>query len=139
MFGQAPSGLISYRDDICRVETFPVPRRAMQEAVINALIHREYAEPSSTQIRVNDEDIEIRNSAQLPPDWVAADTGTLSRSHNPRIAQTFFRTGVIEAWGRGIRQIWRRQRVRRSGHYPDHYPDYPNHYPKDCPNRWIKD
>ena len=103
-------GLISYRDDIYRVETFPVPRRAMREAVINALIHRDYAEPTSTQIRVNDEDIEIRNSAQLPPDWVATDSGMLSRPHNPRIAQAFFRTGMIEAWGRGIRQITERCR-----------------------------
>ena len=103
--------------------------------MISALIHRDYAEPTATQIRVNDEDIEIRNSVQLPPDWFAADTGMLSRSHNPRIAQAFFRTGMIEAWGRGSRRIWQQQRVRRSGHYPDHYPDYPNHYPKDCPNR----
>ena len=106
-------GLISYRDDIYRVETFPVPRRAMREAVINALIHRDYAEPTSTQIRVNDEDIEIRNSAQLPSDWVAVDTGMLSRPHNPRIAQAFFRTGMIEAWGRGIRQIT--ERCREAG------------------------
>ena len=106
-------GLISYRDDIYRVETFPVPRPAMREAVINALIHRDYAEPTSTQIRVNDEDIEIRNSAQLPSDWVAEDTGMLSRPHNPRIAQAFFRTGMIEAWGRGIRQIT--ERCREAG------------------------
>ncbi len=106
-------GLISYRDDIYRVETFPVPRPAMREAVINALIHRDYAEPTSTQIRVNDEDIEIRNSAQLPRDWVAEATGMLSRPHNPRIAQAFFRTGMIEAWGRGIRQIT--ERCREAG------------------------
>ena len=106
-------GLVSYPDDIYRVETFPVPRRAMREAVINALIHRDYAEPTSTQIRVNDEDIEIRNSAQLPSDWVAADTGMLSRPHNPRIAQVFFWTGMIEAWGRGIRQIT--ERCREAG------------------------
>ena len=98
-------GLISYRDDIYRVETFPVPLPAMREAVINALIHRDYAEPASTQIRVNDEDIEIRNAALLPPDWAAVETGMLSRPHNPLIAQTFFRAGMIEAWGRGIRQI----------------------------------
>ena len=97
-------GLISYRNDLYRVETFPVPRPAMREAVINALIHRDYAEPASTQIRVNAENIEIRNAALLPPDWTALETG-LSRPHNPLIAQAFFRAGMIEAWGRGIRQI----------------------------------
>ena len=98
-------GLISYRNDLYRVETFPVPRPAMREAVINALIHRDYAEPASTQIRVNAENIEIRNAALLPPDWAAVETGMLSRPHNPLIAQAFFRAGMIEAWGRGIRQI----------------------------------
>ena len=98
-------GLISYRNDLYRVETFPVPRPAMREAVINALIHRDYAEPASTQIRVNAENIEIRNAALLPPDWAAVETGMLSRPHNPLIAQVFFRAGMIEAWGRGIRQI----------------------------------
>ncbi len=28
-----------------------------------------------------------------------------SRPHNPRIAYAFFRAGMIEAWGRGIRRI----------------------------------
>lgn len=28
-----------------------------------------------------------------------------SRSHKPRIAYAFFRAGMIEAWGRGIRRI----------------------------------
>ena len=37
-------GLVSY-DGIYRVETFPVPREAMREAVINSVIHRDYASP----------------------------------------------------------------------------------------------
>ena len=98
-------GPTPYPDDICRVKTLPVPRLALREAVINALIHRDYAEPASTQIRVNDANIEIRNPALLPADWAAVETGTLSRPHNPLIAQAFFRAGMIEAWGRGIRQI----------------------------------
>ena len=40
-------GLVSY-NDIYRVETFPVPRAAMREAVVNAVIHRDYATPAST-------------------------------------------------------------------------------------------
>ena len=98
-------GLVSY-NDIYRVETFPVPRAAMREAVVNAVVHRDYATPASTQIRVYDNRITLRNAAQLPPDWTAPMTGGLqSRPHNPRAAHGFYRAGMIEAWGRGIRRI----------------------------------
>ena len=99
-------GLVSY-DGIYRVETFPVPRAAMREAVINAVIHRDYASPTTIQIRVRDDRIAIWNSAHLTPEWTAellADEMS-SRPHNPRIAYAFFRAGMIEAWGRGIRRI----------------------------------
>ena len=106
-------GLISY-EGIYRVETFPVPRKAMREAVINAVIHRDYARQTSTQIRVYDDRITIRNPAELPVDWRASTTGgMLSEPHNPRVAHAFFRAGLIEAWGRGIHQI--RERCRESG------------------------
>ena len=98
-------GLVSY-NDIYRVETFPVPRAAMREAVVNAVVHRDYATPASTQIRIYDNRITLRNAAQLPPGWTAPVTGGLqSRPHNPRAAHGFYRAGMIEAWGRGIRRI----------------------------------
>ena len=76
-------GLVSY-NDIYRVETFPVPRAAMREAVVNAVVHRDYATPASTQIRVYDDRITLRNAAQLPPDWTAPVTGGLqSRPPQP--------------------------------------------------------
>ena len=106
-------GLISY-EGIYRVETFPVPRRAMREAVINAVIHRDYARQTSTQIRVYHDRITIRNPAELPVDWSASTTGAmLSDPHNPKVAHAFFRAGLIEAWGRGIQQV--RERCREAG------------------------
>ena len=98
--------LISY-DGAYRVETFPVPRDAMREAVINAIIHRDYTSPTTIQIRVYDDRIEMWNAADLPPDWAGEQlAGKLtSRPHNPRIAHAFYRAGLIEAWGRGIRRI----------------------------------
>ena len=99
-------GLISY-EGIYRVETFPVPREAMREAVINAIIHRDYASTTTIQIRVYDDRISIWNAAHLTPEWAAEQLAEelSSRQHNPRIAYAFFRAGMIEAWGRGIRRI----------------------------------
>ena len=99
-------GLVSY-DGIYRVETFPVPREAMREAVINAITHRDYASPTPTQIRVSDDQIVIWNAAHLSPEWMAKLLAgeTFSRPYNPRLAYAFFRAGMIEAWGRGIQHI----------------------------------
>ena len=106
LYSKYTRALISY-DGIYRIETFPVPREAMREAVINAVIHRDYASTTPIQIRVYDHRITLWNPGQLPPDWsVEQLTGEhSSRPHNPGIAYSFFRAGMIEAWGRGIRRI----------------------------------
>ena len=54
----------------------------MREAVINAVIHRDYARQTSTQIRVYHDRITIRNPAELPVNWsVSATGGMLSEPH----------------------------------------------------------
>ena len=105
LYAKYTRGLISY-DGIYRVETFPVPRAAMREAVVNAVIHRDYASRTSTQIRVYHDRITIRNPAELPVDWSVSTTGGMpSEPRNPRVAHAFFQAGLIEAWGRGIHRI----------------------------------
>ena len=98
---------ISY-DGLQRVERFPVPRAALREAVLNAIVHRDYRVPAPVQIRVHDDKLSLWNPAALPEGWTAQ---TLLAPHasqpfNPDIANTFFRAGEIEAWGRGIERIF---------------------------------
>jgi len=99
-------GLISY-DGIYRVETFPVPRSVMREAVINAVVHRDYASHAPIRIRVRDDRISIQNAARLTRGWSAEELAgeRSSRPHNPSIAHAFLRAGLIEAWGLGIRRM----------------------------------
>ncbi len=106
LFTKYTRALVSY-DGVYRVENVPVPRAAMREAIINAVIHRDYASATTIQIRVHDDRIAIWNAVQLPSDWIADQrAGKLSsRPHNPRIAYAFFRAGMIEAWGRGVQRI----------------------------------
>ncbi|MDE0604800.1 MAG: putative DNA binding domain-containing protein [bacterium] len=106
LYSKYSRALISY-DGIYRVETFPVPHEAMREAVINAIIHRDYASPTTIQIRVYDDRISIWNAAHLAAEWATEQLAEelSSRPHNPRVAYAFFRAGMIEAWGRGIRRI----------------------------------
>lgn len=100
--------VISYQG-IHRVETFPVPEPALREAVLNAIIHKDYAIGSPIQIRVYDDKLMIWNPGHLPPDWTSAKLRGVhpSEPFNPRVANVFFRSGEIEAWGRGIERIFR--------------------------------
>ena len=98
---------ISYRG-IQRVESLPVPETALREAVLNALIHRDYAVGAPVQIRVYDDHLRIWNPAHLP-DNLTVDKlfkPHASQPFNPSIANGFFRVGEIEAWGRGIQRIF---------------------------------
>lgn len=99
-------GIISYQN-ITRVETYPYPKEAIREAVLNAISHKNYAALVPIQIRVYDHKIMIANDCVFPEDWTVDDLmgQHKSRPYNPLIANTFFRAGFIEAWGRGIQKI----------------------------------
>jgi ATP-dependent DNA helicase RecG len=98
---------ISY-EGIQRIESFPVPESALREAVVNAVVHRDYAIAAPIQIRVYGERLLIWNPGELPEGW---SIGKLLKRHpsqpfNPDVANAFFRSGEIEAWGRGIQRIF---------------------------------
>ena len=94
---------ISYRGTQ-RSERFPVPEAALREALINAIVHKDYAASTPIQISVYDNKLMLWNPGQLPPDWSLDRllTKHASQPANPDIANAFFRAGKIEAWGRGI-------------------------------------
>lgn len=98
--------IITY-EGIQRIETLPMPREALREALLNACINKDYAEASPIQIRVYENKLEIINGGVLPEGWTVETLLSSHRSmpYNPDIANTFFRAGEIEAWGRGIERI----------------------------------
>ena len=95
-------------EGIQRIERFPVPRSALREVVLNALLHRDYAVAAPIQIRVHEDRLILWNPAVLPEGWTSETLRSRHVSHpfNPEIANAFFRAGEIEAWGRGIEQIF---------------------------------
>lgn len=99
-------GIISY-DGLQRIETYPVPRAAFREAVLNSIVHRDYSTGIPIQIKVFPDEVIIYNDGALPGNWTVADLLTKHRSmpRNPNIANAFFRSGQIETWGRGIEKI----------------------------------
>ena len=99
-------------EGIQRIERFPVPHSALREAVLNALLHRDYAVGAPIQIRVYDDRLVLWNPAVLPEGWTSATLRSRHVSHpfNPQVANVFFRAGEIEAWGRGIERIFQAMR-----------------------------
>ena len=99
---------ISY-DNITRIEHYPFPKDAVREAVFNALIHQDFSVGVPVQISVYKNKLYISNDCVFPANWTAETLMQKHRSlpHNPDIANTFFRAGFIESWGRGVEKICR--------------------------------
>ncbi len=99
---------ISY-EGLLRRETFLFPDAALREALLNAVVHKDYGSGIPIQISVYDDRIVLWNPGDLPENWTLA---KLLGKHpscpfNPLLANAFFRAGYIESWGRGIEKIQR--------------------------------
>jgi ATP-dependent DNA helicase RecG len=96
------------RGKIFREDHLPVPPDALREVLLNAVMHRDYSDPSSyVAVAVFDDRIEIRSVGSLPRGITVE---SLSGSHqsvlrNPLIAEAFHRTGAVEIWGRGTNRV----------------------------------
>ncbi|MDR3189130.1 MAG: putative DNA binding domain-containing protein [Prevotellaceae bacterium] len=98
--------LISY-ERLSRVETYEYPENALREALLNAIAHKDYSGCTPIQISVYSDKIMLWNMGQLPENWTIDmfQKKHSSIPYNPDIANAFFRSGYVEAWGRGIEKI----------------------------------
>lgn len=97
---------ISYKEGV-REEKFTFPQDAIREALLNAVAHKDYSSGIPIQISVYRDRIIFWNEGQLPENWTV---DRLTQKHpskpfNPDIANTLFRAGYIESWGRGTIKI----------------------------------
>ncbi len=92
-----------------RKEIWEYPLEALREAVVNALIHRDYTYPADIQIRLEGDRLEVWSPGELPPPLTpeALYGPHSSVLRNPLIAQAFYFAGVIERWGTGTTRIIR--------------------------------
>lgn len=92
-----------------REEVWDYPPEALREAVINAVAHRDYAEPDEVQIKILDDRIIFWNPGKLPFELKIEDLYKPhpSKPRNKLIAKVFYYSGHIEKWGSGIERILR--------------------------------
>lgn len=94
-------------EGIQRKEIIEYPYEALREAIINALIHRDYSGTSNIQIRIYKDKLVIMNEGKLPQDLPVEKLKTehISKPRNPLLASVFYFAGFIESWGRGTLKI----------------------------------
>lgn len=94
---------------IHRRETPLIPRKVIREAIVNAVMHRNYRERSPVQIIRFSDRLEIRNPGySLKPTNELDQPG--SKTRNEKIAAVLHEVGIAETKGSGIRVMFEEMR-----------------------------
>lgn len=102
--------MVAYEFDgnLKRVEKWDYPINALREAILNAVVHRNYAEPSDIQIKIYDDKIVISSLGKLYGDMTLEklkNKNYQSSLRNKLVAEAFYLTGNIEKYGSGFIRI----------------------------------
>ena len=92
--------------DLLRTDERDYPEEAVREALLNAIVHRDYSFSGSTFINLYSDRLEIISLGGLVPglSLEAAMMGA-SQPRNEKLANLFYRMRFIEAYGTGISKI----------------------------------
>ena len=90
-----------------RVDRWTVPIVALREAIINAIVHADYAECGApVRLGIFDDRIEVENPGILPLGLTIDDIRRgVSKLRNRVIGRVFHELGLIEQWGSGIQRM----------------------------------
>ena len=84
------------------------PQEAFREILLNAVVHKDYSACNPIQISVYEDKIYIWNDGEMPSELNSTEKlfeKHSSKPYNPKLANVFFKSGMIEAWGRGFDKI----------------------------------
>ena len=89
-----------------RLERKLVDEEALREAVLNALLHNEYAYGGTPKVEMFDDRIEVTSSGSLPPGVTREDflAGT-SSPRNKELMRIFHDLDIVESLGSGLPRI----------------------------------
>lgn len=91
-----------------REDVWSIPLVMLREAIVNALVHSDYAQRGSPiRVAFYDDRIDIESPGMLLPGMTIDDMKNgVSRIRNPVIARVFRELGLIEQWGSGVKRIF---------------------------------
>jgi Predicted transcriptional regulator containing an HTH domain and an uncharacterized domain shared with the mammalian protein Schlafen len=99
--------LVTY-DGLQRAEQYMFHKEAFREILLNAIVHKDYSSCNPIQISVYEDKIYIWNDGEMPASLSSTEKlfqKHSSKPYNPKLANVFFKSGMIEAWGRGFDKI----------------------------------
>ncbi len=89
-----------------REDIYEIPIEALREAVVNAIMHRDYSmRGTSLMVEIFDDRVEITNPGGLPEGLTRDSFGSVSIRRNELIADLFYRLDKVERIGMGIQQM----------------------------------
>ena len=91
-----------------RKERFAYPLPALREALLNAVVHRDYANASDIQVKIHDDRLTIFSPGKLYGGLTLTELATdhyQSQTRNKLIAEAFYLTKNIEKYGSGLIRI----------------------------------
>jgi predicted HTH transcriptional regulator len=90
-----------------RTERWSLPPVAVREAVINAVVHADYAQRGAPiRVAIFDDRLEVENPGLLPFGLTIEDLPRgISKLRNRVIGRVFHTLGLIEQWGSGIQRM----------------------------------
>ena len=83
-------------------------QEAFREILLNAIVHKDYSGCNPIQISVYEDKMYIWNDGVMPNNLTSTEKlfqKHSSKPYNPKLADIFFKSGMIEAWGRGFDKI----------------------------------
>ena len=93
---------------VVRTDKQDYPEEAIREALLNALVHRDYSFSGSIITTVNDSKMEFISLGGLLPGLSTEDIRIgVSQPRNKKLAEVFHRLRLIESYGTGIRRIFK--------------------------------
>ena len=97
-----------------RIDVLEIPNKALREALVNAVTHRNYiTQGVFIQLEIYDDRVEISNFGGLHKKLKKSEFGTRSVTRNLLIASLMLRAKQIEQMGTGIKKI--RKLVKAEG------------------------
>ncbi|MBI4147951.1 putative DNA binding domain-containing protein [Candidatus Woesearchaeota archaeon] len=105
-----------------REEIPEYPLIALREAVINAIVHRDYYSPAAIQVNIFDDRIEIANPGALPRELKVQDLPFLGLGipRNPTLYRLLSDVNVVEGLGTGFPRMFN---AMRNAGLPDPRPE----------------
>ena len=88
-----------------REERPELPEEALREAVVNALVHRDYRSTANVQVYIFKDRVEVVSPGGLPAGMTEADLGVKSIPRNPLLFGILHRMEAVEHIGSGIKRI----------------------------------